>query len=120
MKNLSGLRPAGRAVLVRVYEAEKKEGLIKLPEFVKESSSVMEQRAEIVAIGPRAWEDEGHPILRLLGIRQLRAKVGEKVFVTKLAGFVTRGPADGQLYRLVNDRDIFCRILDEKEMNHVG
>jgi co-chaperonin GroES (HSP10) len=114
MKNQSGLHPVGRAILVRVYEAEKKEGLIKLPEFVKESSSVMEQRAEVIAIGARAWEDEGHPVLRLFGLKQHRAKPGDKVFVTKLAGFVTRGPADGQLYRLVNDRDIFCRITDER------
>lgn len=114
MTNQSGLMPVGRAVLVKVYEAEKKEGLIKLPEYVKESSSVMEQRAEIVAVGARAWEDEGHVVLRLLGIRQPRAKVGDKVFITKLAGFVTRGTLDGQLYRLVNDRDVFCRIETEK------
>lgn len=110
--NQSGLEPAGRAVLVRVYEAEKKEGLIKLPESVKESNSVMEQRAEVIAIGPRAWEDEGHPVLRFFGIRQLRARVGDKVYVTKLSGFVTRGPGDGKLYRLVNDRDIFCKIKE--------
>lgn len=114
-KNLSGLEPAGRAVLVRVQEVEKKQGLIQIPENVKESSSVMEQRATVIAIGARAWEDEGHPVLRFLGIRQKRAQEGDAVIITKLSGYVTRGPADGQLYRLVNDRDIFCRITKEKD-----
>jgi hypothetical protein len=27
-----------------------------------------------------------------------------------MAGYVAQGPKDGKLYRLVDDRDIFCQI----------
>jgi len=37
--------------------------------------------------------------------------------VTKFAGFMAKGPKDGQMYRLVNDRDIFCAITDEGDSN---
>ena len=56
----------------------------------------------MVAIGPLAWKDEAGA----------RAKVGDKVLVTKYAGYLAgQGQtADGLEYRLVNDRDIFARI----------
>ena len=105
-ENTSGLEPLGRAVLVRMIEIEDmKASLIKIPDHVRANSSVMEQRAEVLAIGPECWSDEKSP----------RAAVGDKVFVTKFAGFITRGPADEKLYRLVNDRDIFCKITKTKE-----
>lgn len=103
MENLSGLVPLGRAVLVKMVELEDiqmKNSRIQIPEHIRRQSSVMEQRAQVVAIGESAWEDEKAP----------RAKVGDKVIVTKMAGYVAQGPKDQQLYRLVNDRDIFCRI----------
>lgn len=106
LQNPSGLMPLGRAVLVRMYEPEKKAGLIAIPDHVKERSQVMEDRAEVIAIGPEAWADEIKP----------RCAVGDKVIITRMVGYVARGTQDGQLYRLVNDRDIFCRILTEQ--NH--
>lgn len=101
MKNESGLVPKGRAVLVKHYEPEKK-GLIELPESVKQSMAQVEQRATVVAIGPACWPDEPP-----------RAEVGEKVLISKFAGYIAKGPKDGQLYALVNDRDIFCGIAEE-------
>ena len=101
MLNTSGLEPLGRAVLVRMVELEEmKATTIVIPDHVLRNSSVMEQRAEVVAVGTEAWVDERAP----------RARVGDKVIVTKLAGYVAVGPKDGKLYRLCNDRDIFCRI----------
>lgn len=102
-QNNSGLQPLGRAVLVKMYEPEKKAGIIAIPDHIKERQSVMEDRAEVIAIGSECWADESQP----------RAAAGDKVIVTKMAGYVAKGTADGELYRLVNDRDIFCRI--EKE-----
>lgn len=116
IENTSGLEPLGRAVLVRMVEIEEmKTSYITIPEHVRANASVMEQRAEVIGIGRCAWEDEA---LHLFGFpiwRRPRAKIGDKVFVTKFAGFVTRGPADEKLYRLVNDRDIFCKITKTKE-----
>jgi len=103
--NNSGLQPLGRAVLVQMYEPEKKAGIIAIPDSVKERQSVMEDRAEVIAIGSEAWADEGQP----------RCEIGDKVIVTKMAGYVAKGTADGQFYRLVNDRDIFCKIVKEND-----
>lgn len=100
IENRSGLEPLGRAVLVKMIELEEmKAELIQIPDHVRAQSAVMETRAEVVAIGSECWADEKEP----------RAKEGDKVIITRLAGYVAKGN-DGQLYRLVNDRDIFCRI----------
>lgn len=98
--NDSGIIPLGRAVLVKPYEPERSSSVIELPDFVKDQTSVIEQRAVIVEIGPQAWHDELAP----------RAAVGDKVLVSKFAGHMLKGTNDGAQYRLVNDRDIFARI----------
>lgn len=100
MKNTSGLTPLGRAVLIQPYEPEIRQGLIQLPESVKATTTMLEQRATVVAVGECAWDDEKNP----------RALPGDKVLVTKFAGYMAVGPEDGVQYRLVNDRDIFARI----------
>lgn len=103
MENTSGLVPLGRAVLLRPYEPEKKESLIELPDFVKERTIAVDQRAVVVAIGPAAWAEESCP----------RAAVGDKVLVAKFSGHMAKGTKDGEWYRLVNDRDIFAGIKEE-------
>ena len=103
MQNNSGLEPRGVAVLVKPYEPERKGGQIVVPDFVQRNMSIVDIRATVVAIGPSAWHDEPTP----------RAAVGDKVLVTKFAGMVAQGPLDGEMYRLVNDRDIFCAIVAE-------
>ncbi len=101
MMNESGLKPLGRAVLVKPIELEElKTVKVIIPEDVRRGSATMEQRAIVVEVGGECWTDEKAP----------RAKPGDKVIVTKLAGYLAKGPKDGQLYRLVNDRDIFCRV----------
>ena len=108
MVNESGLDPRGVAVLIEGYDPERKHATIVLPDSVQGRQSMVENRARVVAIGPSAWHDEPQP----------RAQVGERVLVTKFAGFLAKGPADGKMYRLVNDRDIFCAITHE-EPEHV-
>ena len=105
MSNESGLEPVGRAVLVTTYEPERKSGLIHIPETAQDRSRMAEQRAVVVAIGPAAWEDE----------KVHRAKVGDKVLITNFAGMMAKGTKDGKPYRLVNDRDIFCKIVEESQ-----
>lgn len=103
LQNESGLEPLGRAVLVKMVELEEmKASLIHIPPSVQRQSAAMEQRALVVAVGAAAWEDES----------QKRAAPGDKVILTRLAGYVAVG-ADNQVYRLVNDRDIFCKITKE-------
>ena len=107
MKNESGLEPRGVAVLVKAYEPERKGAQIVIPDNVQGRMAMVDNRVIVVAIGPGAWHDEPSP----------RAKVGEKVLVTKFAGFMAKGTKDGEMYRLVNDRDIFCAITDEGDSN---
>jgi len=100
MVNESGLSPCGRAVLVKPYTPERKEGVIVLPDEVLGRDQMIEARAVIVEIGPSAWCDETIP----------RACVGDKVLISKFAGFMATGTKDKEQYRFVNDRDIFAKI----------
>lgn len=104
MINKSGFEPRGMAVLVEPYEPEfsSPSGLV-IPPSVREKTSVVEQRAIVVAIGPMAWDAEKEP----------RAKVGDLVMISKWAGWAGVGPADGKLYRFINCNDIFAVITDE-------
>jgi co-chaperonin GroES (HSP10) len=106
-ENTSGLAPLGVAVLIKLYEPERRGAQIVLPESVQGRMNMVDNRAVVVEVGPSAWHDEPCP----------RAKVGDRVLVTKFAGFVAKGPSDGQTYRLVNDRDIFCAITHEEVEN---
>lgn len=107
IENLSGLEPRGVAVLIQTYEPERKGAMIEIPDLVKGRMDMVESRAVVIAVGPQAWYDEAAP----------RATPGERVFVTKYAGFMVKGPRDGKMYRLVNDRDIFCAITHEESDN---
>jgi co-chaperonin GroES (HSP10) len=105
VENNSGLEPVGVAVLIKMYEPERKDGMIVIPDAVQGKMAQVDVRATVVAVGPGAWEEEKRP----------RAAPGDRVMVTKFAGFIAKGPKDGQLYRLINDRDIFCKIVEENE-----
>lgn len=105
MENNSGLNPLGVAVLVRPLDVKPKGGMIELPPEVKDRLTTLENQVVVIAIGPSAWHDEPGP----------RAKVGETVLVTKFAGYMAKGPKDGEAYRLVNDRDIFCAITGDED-----
>jgi len=105
--NSSGLSPLGRAVLVKPYEPEKKSQLIVMPDSVNERLQMLDTRVIVVAIGPSCWPDEPP-----------RAKVGDKVLISKMAGTMVRGTKDDLIYRAINDRDIFMAIVEEAD--HVG
>lgn len=104
MNNLSGLRPVGVAVLLKSYEPERKGALIEIPDQVKGRMVMVDHRAIVVEVGVNAWHDEPSP----------RCAAGDRVLVTKFAGFFATGPADGRQYRIVNDRDIFTVITHEE------
>jgi hypothetical protein len=99
--NKSGLHPQGVAVLTMPYEPEVKawSDTLIIPDAVRDSLQVLENRVVVVEVGPSAWSDEAQP----------RAVQGDVVMITRHAGFVATG-ADGKLYRMCNARDIFCRI----------
>ena len=102
--NKSGVKPLGRAVLVKPYTPERKESLLVMPDEVLARDQMVEQRALVIEVGKFAWCDEPEP----------RASAGQKVLVSKFAGYMVKGTADGEQYRLVNDRDIFAAIEQEE------
>lgn len=106
VNNTSGLKPVGRAVLVKPYLVEERTagGLI-LPDQVRNKDQLAEQRAVLIEVGPCAWRDEPVP----------RAKPGDKILFSKWAGYQAVGPADDEVYRIVNDSDIFTIITKEKD-----
>lgn len=73
--------------------------MIVIPEHVRANMMAVDQRAEVIACGPACWPDEPP-----------RAKPGDRVLISKFAGHLATGPKDQQLYRLVNDRDVFARL----------
>src|SRR5690606_25890577 len=103
--NESGVKPLGRAVLVKPYTPERREGMIIITEDILQRDQMVEQRAIVIEVGKFAWHDEPEP----------RALAGQKVLVSKFAGYMVKGTADGEQYRLVNDRDIFAAIEQEQE-----
>lgn len=109
-RDVVGLEPRGRAVLVEAYEPEIKKGSIVIPQNVGERTLASEMRAIVLAVGSLAWKDEGEP----------RAAVGDKVLVSKYSGVIVKSPVNGRLYRIVNANDIFARITAEEFPSEVG
>src|ERR1035437_7489613 len=98
--NTSGITPLGHAVLVKTYDPEVRSSILAIPDSVRGALQQLEQRCTVVSVGPEAWKGEA----------KQRAEPGDRVLVTKYAGYVTNQTEDGQDYRVVNDRDIFARI----------
>ncbi len=103
MKNTSCLEPLGRAILVEPYEPERKASSIVIPQSVLDNERAIDVRARVVDIGPACWPDE-----------PARCSRGDVVLVAKFSGHTAVGPKDGKQYRLVNDRDVFCRLTVEE------
>jgi co-chaperonin GroES (HSP10) len=103
----SGLRPLGHAVLVESYDPDESQRVLIIPESAKQGMKSIETRATVVAVGDAAWHEEiqqGYPP---------RAVVGDKVLLANYSGVLVTGPKDGKIYRMVNDRDIYCQFEDK-------
>lgn len=101
--NTSGVSPLGRAVLVKYYEPERANSAIFIPESVRKGEVLVEQRAVIVEVGPTAWPYE-----------PARAAIGDRVLIARFSGYALKGPADGEMYRIINDQDVFAKITSEE------
>lgn len=103
--NTSGVHPCGHAVLVKPYVSQKKDSLIVLPDTVKDRTQMLEDRATVIEIGKAAWQDEP----------EARCKVGDRIYIPYLAGRTvpSEHALDGQLYRLINDRDVIA-VIDQE------
>ena len=104
MRNTSGLRPLGHAVLIEPTQSELATDKIIIPDNIKERSMMVEMYGIVIAVGSEAWLKENRP----------RAHVGDKVMVSRWCGHICQGPADGKMYRMVNAEDVFCQVVEEK------
>lgn len=98
-ENKSGLKAVGKAVLCKPYHPEFDSTMIAIPDHVKAMELMHEMRATVIQLGANCWADE-----------PARAAPGDRVLISKFCGAIVRGTADGELYRLCNDNDIFCQI----------
>jgi co-chaperonin GroES (HSP10) len=115
--NPSGLLPVGHAVLLEPYEpdfdAARRSGLI-IPDNLRNNSIMVEMRAIVLALGSEAYRPEGaNWIRRLFTPWRPRCLPGDKIMVQSYAGAIVVGPLDGKQYRLVNEEDVFVRIVEE-------
>ena len=118
--NLSGLLPVGHAVLLLPYQPEydaaKRAGLAIPDEDFRMGGIMTEMRAVVVALGPDCWRNDNDTVAeREAKPWRPRALPGDKVMVSKFSGAVVHGPLDGKVYRMVNDQDIFVKIVAEAE-----
>lgn len=104
--NTSGVEPSGHCILVIPYTPKKKESRIVIPTTIKDKNDLLEDRAIVIEIGAEAWSDEKQP----------RCRVGDKIYIPYMAGrtLASDQTADGQLYRLINDRDVIAVIRKER------
>lgn len=117
VKNPSGLRPVGHAVLLEPYEpdfdAAKRWGLI-IPETQRNQSIMVEMRAKVIELGDMAYRKDFQSwIARLFTPFRPRCRPGDKIMVQSYSGAIVVGTLDGKQYRLVNDEDVFVTIEEE-------
>lgn len=100
------LRPTGHRVLVRLLMAEEKSsgGIIVMRESDRDRHTKGMQEATVMELGSNAYKafDDGHPW----------CAVGEKVMIAKYSGEDRKDPATGEIYRIINDEDVFA-IIEE-------
>ena len=98
-QNKSGLHPLGQAILTKMLEQRGLHSkIIELPASVTSRLPALATEAVVLEIGPGPYRDE-----------PCRVKVGDKVVLAAMSGSIRVGN-DGEWYRIVNNRDIYCRI----------
>ena len=102
--NKTGIKPVGRAILLKPYQPERSSSVIVLPPSVAQNDMVLEARAIVVDIGPHAWHDEKGP----------RCSIGDHVMVSQMSGKIVQSPVDDQWYRIINDRDVYATIQEKQ------
>ena len=107
MENNSGLLPVENKVLLlpdKVSDTVGLFGLVK-PDIVKAQEQMAQVRATLIAVGSNAFETWEEPI----------PKAGDRVYVCKYAGIDGIKGADGNIYKICDERDITAIILEDPE-----
>ena len=83
MENNSGLKPLGRAVLIKPYQPERLSSVIVVPDSAVATDQMVEQRAIVIELGEHCWPDEPR-----------RADVGDRVLISKFEGEIEKRAAE--------------------------
>jgi chaperonin GroES len=107
--NSAGVNPVEFKVLVKPQNVEVDPAIasaraagLTLPREVLEKEFMAQIVADLVAVGGNAFEDWKDPV----------PKVGDRVLMAKYAGVTLKG-ADGEEYRMLNDKDLSGIITAE-------
>jgi len=97
-------QPEGCKLLVKVEEIkDKTDGGIYLPETAKEEEQYKTVRGKVMAIGPRVDVTfEGEPF-----------SIGDIVVFARYGGNVIEDKELDGLWRILNDEDVFIRVVNE-------
>ena len=101
------VHPAGHRVLVKLkaYEEKSAGGILLCSDTkLKDAQKRATQEATVIEIGRTAFKafDDGHPW----------CAVGDKVLIAKYSGEDREDQETGDIYRLINDEDIFAVLGD--------
>lgn len=102
--NRSGIAPVEYKCVVLPDEppAKSKEGMLYIPETVRDIQKHRAVKALLVAVGGNAFEDWAGLI----------PKPGDRVCIAVAAGAIHKG-LDEKEYRLINDKDIVGVLIEE-------
>lgn len=98
-RNTSGIEPVEFKVVVRPRKAEEKVGSIHLPQQVVERDQHAAMEGTLVAVSPFAFTYEEWPA------SARKPEPGDTVIFARYSGINQKG-ADGESYRIMNDKDI--------------
>lgn len=126
MENPSGIKPYLDRVVVKPDPIEEEtQGGILIPDAVADQHQMAQATGTLIATGPDAFVDSRTFIHRVIdGELKLvemhvegydpehTPKPGDRVQFAKYGGLVDIG-ADGEEYRVLNDRDITCGVDDD-------
>lgn len=111
-----GMRPTEYNVIIAPARAAEKSGSILKPDEYRETEEMAMQVGRIVAMSPlafnydNAWPDGAKPA------------IGDVVWYARYAGALIEAAFDGQMYRMVKDKDIAAIIDPPKvfELDSIG
>lgn len=100
--------PTGHRLVVKLQKAEttSRGGIIIETEETASRANFAAQFGTVMAIGPNAFKDfgDGKPW----------CKTGDKVMLAKYSGVDQMDPASKDIFRIINDEDVFAVVKEDK------
>lgn len=106
--NKSGISPVRDLILILPEEEiETEDGLIKIPEYIKQKEIMAQVFGTLIALGEGAFGYEN----KQYGVAP-NIPIGTRIMFAKYGGIVVRGK-DGTNYRIIRDDDVLATVDKE-------